>query len=97
MKALIIIVKSPSVRIVIGKVNKISNGFKKRLKIPSTKATHNAIQKLATCTPGTMYEAIIITSALANQLSRTLIQISIPNLKLIPQNLIGDLMVIQHF
>lgn len=66
--ALITIVNNPKVRMVIGNVNKIKSGFRKILKTPSTNATRSAVQKLATCTPGRTYEAIRITSVLANQL-----------------------------
>jgi hypothetical protein len=66
--ALIITVNNPSVKIFIGSVRRIRSGLRRTLKIPSTTATRRAVQKLATCTPGKIYEAIIMINALASQL-----------------------------
>lgn len=66
--ALITIKNNPSVIMVIGSVNKIRSGFKRALKTPSTNATRSAVQKLTTCTPGKIYEAMMTISALASQL-----------------------------
>src|SRR5690349_16472423 len=66
--ALIIIVKSPKVRIVIGSVRRIKNGLRRTLKTLSINATKSAVVKLATCTPGRIYEAMVTISALASQL-----------------------------
>jgi hypothetical protein len=56
-KAFIIKVKNPIVRIVIGRVNKTSNGFTTAFKIPKTSETITAVRKLATCIPGRRYAA----------------------------------------
>ncbi len=50
--ALITKVNSPNVKMFIGNVKKTRIGFKRILKMPRTKATRSAVQKLATCTPG---------------------------------------------
>ena len=68
-KALTINKNRPNVSRVIGSVSKIISGLTKRLRIPKTRATISAVQKLATCTPGSKYAAITITIALANQFS----------------------------
>jgi hypothetical protein len=68
-KALITNKNKPNVISVIGNVRRMMSGLTKRFKIPKTSATKSAVQKLSTCTPGRIYAAIIITTALANQLS----------------------------
>jgi len=45
-------VKSPKVRILIGRVIRIRNGLRSILMIPRNNATHNADKKLLTVTPG---------------------------------------------
>jgi hypothetical protein len=45
-------VKSPKVRILIGRVIRIRKGFRSILTIPRNNATHNAEKKLLTVTPG---------------------------------------------
>lgn len=66
--ALITSVNNPSVKILIGSVNKISTGLIKVLSKPSTRATMSAVKKPPTCTPGSTYAAINIAKALIIQL-----------------------------
>ncbi len=61
-------VKSPKVRIFIGKVKIKRMGFKKAFIMPNTKATTKATVKFVTCTPGTTYAMLKITIALIIQL-----------------------------
>jgi hypothetical protein len=67
IKALIIRVKRPNVRIVIGKVSKSRIGFNVTLIIPSIIATISAVQKLDMVMPGTISAMSKITRALINQ------------------------------
>jgi len=52
-RALMIKVNKPSVRILIGKVINNSIGFIRTLTTPKKSATHKALKKLLTVTPGT--------------------------------------------
>jgi hypothetical protein len=61
-------VKTPRVKILIGRVKIISIGFKNALIIPKIKATTKEVVKLATWTPGIMYAMLKITIALTTQL-----------------------------
>ncbi len=66
-------VKSPKVRIVIGKVKIIKIGFKIALKIPMTSAAIRAAVKFVTCTPGKKYAAAKTASPLNIQLIKIVI------------------------
>lgn len=79
--ALITIVNNPKVKIFMGKVRRISKGLRKILKIPKTRATQSADQKLATRTPGKIYEAKITTRALASQLIRIPMNLNIADFR----------------
>jgi hypothetical protein len=68
IKTLIMIANNPKVTIVIGRVRIKINGFIKRLIIPRTTAVTSAAVKLSTLTPGRIYEAVRIISALTIQL-----------------------------
>ena len=59
-KPLITNVKSPNVKILIGNVKMISNGFKNALIRPITTAATSAATKLSTWTPGKRYAVIAI-------------------------------------
>ncbi len=67
-KALITKVNNPKVKILIGKVIKIKTGLTKTLIIPKNKASHKAVQKPATTTPGIKYELIIIAKTITSHL-----------------------------
>lgn len=71
-------VKSPSVIMLIGKVNSSRIGFKIALIIPITRAAMRAAVKLCTCTPGKIYAAAKTANPLKIQLIKMPIFISIP-------------------
>ena len=58
-KALITKIKRPSVKMVIGRVSKMSMGLTKELRIPKTTATKTTVTQLVTTTPGTIYAETI--------------------------------------
>lgn len=63
ISALITSKNSPKVSNVMGNVNKISNGFTKRLSSPNTTATIKEVEKLSTLTPG--MKCAMITTRMA--------------------------------
>lgn len=63
IRALMTKVNNPSVRMVIGRVRRKSNGFIVTLIIPRTRATIRAVVKSATCTPCSKYEVSNIAAA----------------------------------
>ena len=68
IKALMTKVNKPKVRMLIGKVIKIKTGLTRTLMIPKNKASHKAVQKPATATPGIKYELIIIATTMRSHL-----------------------------
>jgi len=67
MKAFIISVNNPSVRMLIGKVRKIITGRMIALITPNTAEVMSADQKLEKLIPGTMYATIIKTEVFSSQ------------------------------
>ena len=62
--ALITKVNNPTVKILIGRVRKITNGLIKKLTIPKTIATQSALINPATTTHGNIYAVIKTANAL---------------------------------
>ncbi len=69
--ALIIKVKSPSVKILIGRVRIIRIGFMRAFKIPKNRATIRAVVKLLTLKPGTSVATTKMASAEKTQLAKS--------------------------
>ena len=69
-KALITKVKSPKVRILIGKVKITITGFINALMIPKTSATISAVKKESTLNPGRYWEIRRIVSAERTQFAK---------------------------
>lgn len=64
--ALIISKNNPKVKTVIGKVNTIKIGFTNKFKILKINATHTAVPKLATATPGNKFAINTTAKAFTN-------------------------------
>lgn len=76
--ALMTNVNSPRVRIVIGRVSKRRIGLINTLSSPSTSATSKAVQSPPIETPGKIYPAIIIASAVMIHRAKRFILSTVP-------------------
>ncbi len=70
MSALITIKNKPRVRMVIGRVSKISNGFKSTFNNDSTIEISIAVKTLSTCTPGIRYAPITTANDIVTSLAK---------------------------